>query len=146
MDKAVSIERRLAAMKTLHDAGIRTTCFISPIFPALTDVPAIIDRVKSQCQLVWLENLNLRGSYKTVILDYIREKHPELLPVYQEIYQKGNPEYWELLDIELKAYAAETGLDYVVNDDSMMRPFEAPPVIVNYFYHEKIKKSAKKGM
>ena len=96
--------------------------------------------------MVWLENLNLRGSYKTVILEYIREKHPELLPIYQEIYQKGNPEYWELLDIELKAYAAETGLDYVVNDDSMMRPFEAPPVIVNYFYHEKIKKSAKKGM
>ena len=146
MDKAVSIERRLAAMKTLHEAGIRTTCFISPIFPALTDVPSIIDRVKGQCQLVWLENLNLRGSYKTVILEYIREKHPELLPIYQEIYQKGNSEYWEFLDIELKAYAAETGLDYVVNDDSMMHPFEAPPVIVNYFYHEKIKKSAKKGM
>ena len=26
MDQAVSIERRLAAMKKLHDAGIRTTC------------------------------------------------------------------------------------------------------------------------
>ena len=107
MDKAVSIERRLTAMKALHEAGIRTTCFISPIFPALTDVPSIIDRVKDQCQLVWLENLNLRGSYKTVILEYIREKHPELLPIYQEIYQKGNSEYWEFLDIELKAYAAE---------------------------------------
>lgn len=145
MDKAVTIERRLAAMKTLHDAGIRTTCFISPIFPALTDVPAIIDRVKDQCQLIWLENLNLRGSYKTVILEYIREKYPELLAIYQEIYQKGNTDYWELLDMELKVYAAETGLDYVVNDDSMMRPFAAPPVIVNYFYHEKNKKSAKKG-
>lgn len=145
MDKAVSIERRLVAMKTLHEAGIRTTCFISPIFPELTDVPAIIDRVKGQCQLIWLENLNLRGSYKTVILDYIKEKHPELLPLYQEIYQKGNRGYWELLDLELKAYAAEAGLDYVVNDDSMRRPFAAPPVIVNYFYHESIKKSAKKG-
>jgi DNA repair photolyase len=46
MDKAVSIERRLSAMRQLHDAGIRTTCFISPIFPGITDVPAIIDRVK----------------------------------------------------------------------------------------------------
>ncbi len=145
MDKAVSIERRLAAMKALHEAGIRTTCFISPIFPELTDVPSIINRVKDQCQLIWLENLNLRGSYKTVILDYIKEKHPELLSLYQEIYQKGNRGYWELLDLELKAYAAEAGLDYVVNDDSMRRPFAAPPVIVNYFYHESIKKSAKKG-
>ena len=30
MDSAVSIERRLAAMKALHDEGVRTTCFISP--------------------------------------------------------------------------------------------------------------------
>ena len=42
MDRAVSIERRPAAMKTLHDAGVRTTCFISPIFPGITDVPAIL--------------------------------------------------------------------------------------------------------
>ena len=47
MDKAVSIERRLAAMTTFHDAGIRTTCFISPIFPGVTDVEAIIHRVKN---------------------------------------------------------------------------------------------------
>ena len=146
MDKAVTIERRLAAMEALHAAGIRTTCFISPIFPGLTDVPSIINRVKDQCQLVWLENLNLRGSYKTVVLDYIRKKHPELLPLYQEIYQRGNPGYWELLDAELRAFAAANGLGYATNDDSMERPFDAPPVLVNYFYHEKIKKSARKGM
>lgn len=145
MDNAVSIERRLAAMKRLHEAGIRTTCFISPIFPGLTDVPAIIDQVKGQCQLVWLENLNLRGSYKTVILDYIRHRHPELTGLYEEIYSQGSRLYWESLDAQLRTYAAESGLDYVTNDDSIQRPFDAPPVIVNYFYHEQIKKSAKKG-
>lgn len=72
MDRAASIECRFLAMKQFHDVGIRTTCFISPIFPGITDMQAIIDRVKGQCNLVWLENLNLRGSYKTVILDYIR--------------------------------------------------------------------------
>lgn len=58
MDSAVSIERRLAAMKTFHDAGVRTTCFISPIFPEITDVKAIIERAKDNCNLIWLENLN----------------------------------------------------------------------------------------
>ena len=48
MDKAVSIERRLAAMKAFHDAGVRTTCFISPIFPGITDVPAIIQCARSK--------------------------------------------------------------------------------------------------
>ena len=40
MDRAVSIERRLAAMKQFYDAGIQSTCFISPIFPGITDVTA----------------------------------------------------------------------------------------------------------
>ena len=144
MDKAVSIERRLAAMKTLHDAGIRTTCFISPIFPGITEVEAIIDRVKGQCNLIWLENLNLRGSYKAVIMDYIREKYPELTGLYQDIYDHNSRLYWEALDDRLKKYARQNGLDYRRDDDSMKNPFDAPPVIVNFFYHEEIKKSAKK--
>jgi radical SAM mobile pair protein B len=145
MDKAVSIERRLSAMKQLHAAGIRTACFISPIFPGITDVPAIIDRVKNQCNFIWLENLNLRGSYKTVILDYIREKHSEFVPLYEEIYLHGSRLYWEFLDESIGSYAEENGLEYVRDDDSMEKPFDAPPVIVNFFYHEEIKKSAKKG-
>ena len=144
MDNAVSIERRLAAMKVLHDTGIRTTCFISPIFPGITDIPAIIDRVKDQCNLVWLENLNLRGSYKGVILQYVREHYPQLVPLYEDVYLHGSRLYWETLDVQLREYAAKAGLQYIRDDDSMQRPFDAPPVIVNYFYHEEVKKSAKK--
>lgn len=145
MDQAVPIERRLAAMKAFHTAGVRTTCFISPIFPGITDVKAIVARAKAYCNLIWLENLNLRGSYKAVIMDYIKEKHPALLPLYQDIYYRGDRSYWEALDMELNGYAAAIGLDYATNDDSMRRPFEAPPVMVNYFYHSEIKKFAKKG-
>ena len=145
MDNAVSIQRRLAAMEAFHRAGVRTTCFISPIFPGITDAKAIIQRARTQCNLIWLENLNLRGGYKTVVMDYIQKKHLDLLPLYQEIYNKNDRRYWELLDTELKTWAAEIGLDYVTNDDSMSRPFEAPPIIVNFFYHSEIKKSARKG-
>ena len=145
MDRAVSIERRLSAMKAFHDAGVRTTCFISPIFPKITEVTDIIDRVKDQCNLIWLENLNLRGSYKGAILQYIREQYPALAPLYEEIYNHGSRTYWEALDSEVRDYAAKSGLPYVRDDDSMQRPFDAPPVIVNYFYHEEVKKSAKNG-
>ena len=44
-------------MKEVYAAGIRTICFISPVFPGITDIEAIIDRTKDQCDLVWLENL-----------------------------------------------------------------------------------------
>ena len=144
MDSAVSIERRLAAMKAFHDAGVRTTCFISPIFPGITNAEAIIERVRNQCNLVWLENLNLRGDYKKTILDYIQIKHPQLVPLYDEIYRHGNRAYWEMLNSHLSAFAKEQGLRYVRNDDSFTQPFDAPPTIVNFFYHEEVKKSAKR--
>lgn len=144
MDKSVSIERRLYAMKRIYDAGIRTTCFISPIFPVITDVKAIIERVKKQCNLIWLENLNLRGDYKKVIINYIGKKYPKLMPLYIEIYRYGSRLYWETLDKDLRSYAKKYDLEYARNDDSMQKPFDAPPIIVNFFYHEEIKKSAKK--
>ncbi len=54
----------------------------------------------------------------------------------------GKFHYWVELDRSLQKLACEYGLDYVVNEDDIVRPFEAPPVLVNFFYHEKIKKSA----
>ena len=106
MDRAVSIERRLAAMERIHAEGVRTTCFISPIFPGITDVPAIVERVRDHCNLVWLENLNLRGaSYRAAIMGYIRERHPGLVPLYEETFLHGSRAYWEGLDAELREYA-----------------------------------------
>ena len=144
MDQAVSIERRLAAMQAFHAAGVRTTCFISPIFPEITDVPAIIRRTKNQCNLIWLENLNLRGGYKTLILEEIARTRPELWPLYRDIYQKGQRDYWAMLDAEIRRFTAEEGLLYVRDDDSIKRPFADPPIVVNYFFHEEIIPSAKK--
>lgn len=89
-------------------------------------------------------NLNLRGSYKFVILEYIRKRYLRLAPLYQEIYQKGSRCYWEKLDAAIRQMAEKRGLPYLRNDDSMHRPFNEPPVIVNYFYHEQIKRSAMK--
>ena len=139
MDRAVSIERRLAAMRQTYEAGIRTVCFVSPIFPGITDVKAIIERVKDFADLVWLENLNLRGQFKGVIMDYIREKHPSLVPLYEDIYNRKRSDYWQSLEKEISAYAAEQGYPYRVNDLPYGRSEKGKPVLVNYFYHEKIR-------
>ncbi|MCM1407809.1 MAG: radical SAM mobile pair protein B [Treponema brennaborense] len=144
MDRAVSIERRISAMKEFHKAGVRTTCFISPIFPKITDAKAIIKAAKDYCNLVWLENLNLRGSFKPVIMNYIAEKYPGLIPLYNSIYGRNDRTYWQELDSEMRAFCKAENLPYVVNDDSVKRPFGEPPVVVNYFYHSEIKKSARK--
>ena len=146
MDKAVSIERRLATMKELYDAGIQTTCFISPIFPGITDPVEIIEAARDRCNLVWLENLNLRGDYRVRILDWIHEHHPELDELYHAIYSKGDRTYWSELDQKMHEYTAGAGMPYLRDDDQHRAAFGQPPVVVNYFFHEEVKKSAKKKL
>ena len=145
MDRGVSIERRLAAMMECYDAGVQTTCFISPIFPGITDVTEIMDAAKDQCNLVWLENLNLRGDYRVRILDWIHEHHPELDGLYQEIYSKRSRAYWTELDEKVREYTAREGMPYLRDSDQHRSDFGEPPVVVNYFFHEEVKKSAKKA-
>ncbi len=144
MDGSVSIERKIKAMQKLHEEGIRTTCFISPIFPGITDCKAIIRECKDKCNLIWLENLNLRGDYKPVILDFIKRKHPDLYYLYDDIYLKGNRNYWFRLNDELKEFCKTEGLEYIRDDDSLARPFTALPAVVNYFFHEEVKKNSEK--
>lgn len=139
MDCASTIASRLKAMKEIYDAGIRTVCFISPIFPGITDCKAIIERVRDFTDLIWLENLNLRGQFKSTIMDYIRDKYPTLLPLYQEIYNGGNRLFWQELERSIRTYADANGLPYIVNDLPYERSVPSYPVIVNYFYHEEIR-------
>ena len=145
MDSAVSIERRLAAMKQIYDAGIRTVCFISPVFPGITDIEAIIDRAKDQCDLIWLENLNLRGGFKKTIMDYIAEKHPDLLPLYDEIYNKKNRSYFEALEKKAEEIAKKYDCRFVDNETPYERVQKGHPTIVDYFYHEEVRGTANSG-
>lgn len=71
--------------------------------------------------------------------------HPELDGLYHEIYSKKSRAYWTALDEELRAYTASEGMPYLRDDDQHRSAFGEPPVVVNYFYHEEVKKSAKKA-
>ena len=145
MDSAVSIERRLAAMKKVYDAGIRTVCFVSPVFPGITDFEAIFERVKDQCDLFWLENLNLRGGFKKTIMDYIAEKRPELVSLYDAIYNKKDRSYFEGLEARAEAMAKRYDCPFVDNELPYGRVPQGHPVIVDYFYHEEIRGSENTG-
>ena len=144
MDDAPSIKNRIKAMKMFHNEGIRTTCFISPIFPAITDPIEIIKEISDFCDYIWLENLNLRGGYKKTILDYIDLKYPELMPLYKEIYTYKDMTYWKDLDEEIRVYAKENDFMYIIDEEPFIKSPNDNPIIINYFYHEKIRQSSKK--
>ena len=48
------------------------------------------------------------------------------------------------LDEEMQAFTAQEGMPYLRDNDQYRSDFGRPPVVVNYFYHEEVRKSAKK--
>ena len=145
MDNAVSIERRLEAMKQVYDAGIRTVCFVSPVFPEITDFEAIFEQVRDQCDLFWLENLNLRGGFKKTIMDYIADKYPALAPLYHEIYDLHDRRYFEALEKKAEEMAKKYDCPFVDNEMPYGRVPKGHPVVVDYFYHEEVRGSDNTG-
>lgn len=85
MDNASSIEARMNTLKVLHENGIHTVLFMSPIFPEITDYKEIIEKSRLFVDEYWFENLNLRGDYKARILRYINEKYPQYANLYKQI-------------------------------------------------------------
>ena len=90
MDNASTIKERMEALKELHNNGIYTVLFLSPIFPHITDWKEIIECTKDYIDEYWFENLNLRGDYKKDILDYIKNNYINIYSDYIDIYEKHN--------------------------------------------------------
>lgn len=126
MDQASSIKERIETLKILHENGIYTILFMSPIFPYITDFKQIIEATKDDVDEYWFENLNLRSGYKEYILNYVKENYSEFYNSYIEIYNKKEQDYWIHLSEEIESYCKENKIKYT-----------------NYFYHEKIRKNKK---
>ena len=121
MDKASSIKDRLDALKELHENGIYTVLFMSPIFPYITNWKEIIEISNDFVDEFWFENLNLRGSYKYSILNYIKEKYNDLFCKYIDIYENKNNYYWNDFSKKIEEYCVNNNIKYT-----------------NFFYHKEL--------
>ena len=128
MDNASTIKERMDTLKELHNNGIYTVLFMSPIFPYITEWKEIIDQTKDYVDEYWFENLNLRGNYKKEILDYIRTNYSDLYSDYIDIYLKKNNKYWKDLADEINNYCNLNNINYI-----------------NYFYHKELVEKKKEG-
>ena len=128
MDNASTINERMDTLKELHNNGIYTVLFMSPIFPYITEWKEIIDQTKDYVDEYWFENLNLRGNYKKEILDYIRTNYSDLYSDYIDIYLKKNNKYWKDLAEEINNYCNLNNINYT-----------------NYFYHKELVEKKKEG-
>ena len=128
MDNASTIKERMDTLNELHNNGIYTILFMSPIFPYITEWKEIIDNTKNYIDEYWFENLNLRGGYKKDILDYIKNNFSDLYSEYIDIYVNKNNKYWKELAKEINNYCNRNNIKYT-----------------NYFYHKKLVERKKEG-
>jgi len=92
-----SVSERINAIKELHQAGITTKLFVSPVFPYITNISALYRELKDDVDEWCFENLNLRGAYKARVLTLIKEHYPQFYPNYLKIYaqKEDNREFWD---------------------------------------------------
>lgn len=124
MDNADSIEDRLNALQNLYRNGIYTVLFMSPIFPHITNYRAIIEATRDYVNEYWFENLNLRGNFKPVILNYISQEYPYFYETYKQIYLYNNNNYWDTLSVQINQFCEENNIKGK-----------------NYFHHNQLVKS-----
>lgn len=107
---ASPIDNRINALKKLHDAGIKTYVFISPILPYLTDWEDIIQKTKPHADYFMFENLNVTGMVWAAVKSFLEEKYPDLSPKYREIYFEDN-QYWEIVEEEIIHFCEKEKLE-----------------------------------
>ncbi|MFA7662728.1 MAG: radical SAM protein [Patescibacteria group bacterium] len=108
-----SIQNRILALKKLKAAKIKTYVFIGPILPFLTDWKKIILETKHCSDFYMFENLNIAGSIWESIKKWLKEKHPDLLEKYEQIYFSKN-DYWDKIETEINQFCQEQKIAYKI--------------------------------
>jgi DNA repair photolyase len=87
-------DRRLAAMESLAQAGIRTRLFVMPVLPVITDGPEALGRLlaaaraagaeEAICQVLFLRTPAVRDHF----LQWLRREFPWAVRRYLELYPR----------------------------------------------------------
>jgi DNA repair photolyase len=90
-------DKRLAAVRTLSDAGVVAGVFVMPVLPRINDSHADLDLLIRQAKeagarYLAAQVLFLRNCSKKRYFPFIDERFPELLPYYHRLYDRRHSE------------------------------------------------------
>ncbi|HUO37085.1 MAG TPA: Rv2578c family radical SAM protein [Mycobacterium sp.] len=109
---------RLALITAIRDAGLDCHVMVAPVLPYLTDAGEHLDTLLNQIAAAGATGatvlgLHLRGSNRGWFMAWLARSHPDLLPVYQNLYRRGAylpPDYRRLLRDRSAPLLAKYGL------------------------------------
>ncbi|MFX1489781.1 MAG: radical SAM protein [Promethearchaeota archaeon] len=103
---------RLDAIKEIHENGIKTYIFLSPMFPEITQYRAIIEKTIAYADNYMFENLNFRPHNISRIMSVIKEYYPNLVSKYKEIQKDRS--YWDFLEEQIRNYCKKLKVSYSI--------------------------------
>ncbi len=103
---------RLNALREVHEQGLKTFVFISPLFPVITNYQKIINESKKFTTYYMFENLNFRPHNIPRIFKFIKEQFPELLKLYKQF--KNNPDQWDLIERDIERFCQSNDLRFSI--------------------------------
>jgi DNA repair photolyase len=85
---------RLEAVAELNRAGIPTGVLIAPLMPGVNDSPQEVERILELADEAGATDvggvaLHLRGEVREIWFDWLRDKRPDLVPRYEQLYARG---------------------------------------------------------
>jgi len=125
--------RRLAAVRTLVDAGVKAGVGMAPILPGISDSPAQLEQVvraarEAGATSIWANVLHLRPGTREHFLDALARDWPEELDRYERLY--GTRAYLGREHTEpVRGLVAELRRRHGVRDRRAVR-IEPPPAVV----------------
>src|SRR4051795_6990567 len=86
--------KRIEAVAELKRAGIRTGVLIAPLIPGVNDSPEKLEPLLELLGEAGPDSiggvaLHLRGEVRDIWFDWLRDRRPDLLPRYEELYERG---------------------------------------------------------
>ena len=85
---------RLEAVAELNRAGIPTGVLIAPLMPGINDAPHQLEpllqgAIDAGARSIGGVALHLRGEVRDVFMDWLRNRRPDLVEHYEELYRRG---------------------------------------------------------
>lgn len=89
---APPVTARIAALKKLHEAGIKTYAFVGPITPVIANKQSIVEIIDALedagVSEVWFEHINLSSKIKARLFEFLEKESPELISNFEETETK----------------------------------------------------------
>ncbi len=102
--------KRLAALAKLKDSGIGTWAFISPYLPGISDVEALLKKLKGIADETAIEAFNMRGACLQGVKKVMKQHYPDMLSGWE--MQASDSRYWDHIEFLGRKHAHMNGISF----------------------------------